>query len=89
MRGLKSDKAVFDEQISQLEKRLAVYDSILSGQKYIAGNVSRSILQLMLAAHTKKISQDLTLVDIFHLPYASMLARAGSDVMNAFPNVSR
>jgi len=70
MRGVKPDQAVFDELISQLEKRLEVYDTILGTQKYVAGN-------------------DFTVVDIFHLPYATMLSRAGSDVMTKFPNVSR
>ena len=38
-RGLTTDIAVFDKQISELSKQLDVYEIILSKQKYMAGDV--------------------------------------------------
>ena len=38
---------------------------------------------------TYPISQKVTLADLVHLPYGSMLGVAGSDVMDRKPNVSR
>jgi len=39
---LTTDIAVFDNLISELDKRLDVYEVILSKQKFIAGDVSNS-----------------------------------------------
>ncbi|KAJ7653029.1 glutathione S-transferase [Mycena rosella] len=68
--GLKTDQTVIDKEIATLDKMLAVYDTILAKQKYLAGD-------------------ELTLADLFHLPYAPLLATTGSDVMTRRPNVSR
>jgi glutathione S-transferase len=35
------------------------------------------------------LTQEVTLADLFHLPYGSMLAVAGSDIMSTKPNVAR
>jgi glutathione S-transferase len=40
--GLTPDTAVFDDLISQLGRKLDVYETILSKQKYIGGDVSHS-----------------------------------------------
>ncbi|KAJ7759350.1 glutathione S-transferase [Mycena maculata] len=71
MRGMASDKAVFDTLVETLSAKLDAYEVILGKQKYLAGN-------------------EVTLADLFHLPYGSMLARAGSDLMTTKgPNVTR
>jgi len=69
-RGLTPDQAVFQEHIRKLSAKLDVYDTILSKQKYLAGD-------------------EVTLADLFHLPYATQLAVAGSDIMETKPNVAR
>lgn len=42
MRGLASDKAVFDTLVEGLSAKLDAYEVILGKQKYLAGNVSSS-----------------------------------------------
>jgi len=42
MGGGVPDEAVFAKYIQELESKLAVYDQILSKQKYVAGNVHLS-----------------------------------------------
>ncbi|KAG6839920.1 hypothetical protein C0991_010364 [Blastosporella zonata] len=68
--GQTPDPAVFDALIKKLDAKLDVYDTILSKQKYVAGD-------------------ELTLADLFHLPYGTMLATAGSNIMESKPNVDR
>ncbi|KAF8910478.1 thioredoxin-like protein [Gymnopilus junonius] len=70
MKGLKSDKARFDEYIPALSAKLDGYERILSKQKYLAGD-------------------EITLADLYHLPYAEVLPKAGSNVMLEKPNVAR
>jgi glutathione S-transferase len=40
--GLTPNQAVFDELIATLDKKLDVYDQILSKQKYVVGEVHLS-----------------------------------------------
>lgn len=68
--GAKPDEAFFETQITELGKKLDVYEKILSKQKYLAGN-------------------EVTLADLFHLPYASLLPQTGSQVIEERPNVAR
>ncbi|KAG6840451.1 hypothetical protein C0991_006627 [Blastosporella zonata] len=68
--GQTPDPAAFDALIKKLDAKLDVYDTILSKQKYVAGD-------------------ELTLADLFHLPYGTMLATAGSNIMESKPNVDR
>ena len=42
MMGGKSDEAVFQDLVTTLSAKLAVYDKILGKQKYLAGDVSTS-----------------------------------------------
>ncbi|TEB33526.1 glutathione S-transferase [Coprinellus micaceus] len=70
MMGGKSDEAVFQDLVTTLSNKLAVYDKILGKQKYLAGD-------------------DITLADLFHIPYGVLLSAAGTDVMQARPNVKR
>ncbi|KAF5341648.1 hypothetical protein D9611_002087 [Ephemerocybe angulata] len=99
MMGGKSDEAVFQDLITSLSAKLDVYDKILAKQKYMAGNVS--LLPLPLPSHPSssystrnkrkltKRPQEITLADLFHLPYGVLLSTAGSDIMQAKPNVKR
>ncbi|EDR09231.1 uncharacterized protein LACBIDRAFT_296671 [Laccaria bicolor S238N-H82] len=70
MYGLTPNQETFDELIGNLDKRLDVYDQILSKQKYVAG-------------------EEITLADLFHIPYGAMLAAAGSNILDTKPNVAR
>ncbi|KAF8626925.1 hypothetical protein AX17_006426 [Amanita inopinata Kibby_2008] len=69
-RGGTTDEAILKQHIDNLDSKLAIYDQILSKQKYLGGN-------------------EFTLADLYHLPYGTMLAVAGSDVMSRKPNVDR
>ena len=44
LHGLTADEETFGELIGDLDKRLDVYDQILSKQKYVAGKVRFSFL---------------------------------------------
>ncbi|KAJ7453770.1 glutathione S-transferase [Mycena latifolia] len=68
--GAGPDKAVVDEQLAILDKKLDAYNVILGKNKYLAGNT-------------------LTLADLYHIPYALLLAAGGSDIMTQKPNVAR
>jgi len=46
MHGLTTNQETFDELMGNLDKRLDVYDQILSKQKYVAGEVRFSFLPL-------------------------------------------
>ena len=45
LRGLEPDLVEFEKQSELLDKKLDVYDAILSKQKYLAGDVSFSFLR--------------------------------------------
>lgn len=87
-RGLTSDPAVFEQSITELRSKLDGYEAILSKQKYLAGDVRRSLLQLHFSP-TPPDSQEVTLADLFHLPFASLLPVAGSGIMDEKPHVAR
>jgi hypothetical protein len=53
MHGLEPDLAEFEKQIELLDKKLDVYDSILSKQKYLAGDVRFSFPRCMLILEEK------------------------------------
>ena len=68
--GLTTNKERFDELNGTLERKLDVYDKILSKQKYLGGD-------------------EITLADLFHIPYAVLLPVAGSTAIESRPNVAR
>jgi glutathione S-transferase len=90
MYGLEPDLVEFEKQIDLLDKKLDVYDAILSKQKYLAGDVSLSLLMQTIAGERLTyVSQQLTVVDIFHLFHGEGLGSCGSDIMTRKPNVAR
>ncbi|KAJ7481943.1 hypothetical protein FB451DRAFT_1364991 [Mycena latifolia] len=76
--GLQPGLAVVDREIVALDKTLEAYDVILAKQKYVAGD-----------SWVERRHQELTLADLFHLPQAPLLAKAGSDFMTRRPNIAR
>ena len=76
---------MYDKHIDTLSARLAAYDVILGGQKYLAGNV-RNFISMILGDLISIPSQEITLADLFHLNFGSLV---GSDVMGSKPNVAR
>jgi len=71
MRGLSTDEAAASKLVETLNAKLDAYETILSQQKYLAGN-------------------EITLADLFHLPYGYMLdTHAGYDFFKTRPNVAR
>lgn len=68
---LTADQGVVAEKTKALEGKLAVYEVILSKQKYVAGN-------------------ELTAVDLFHLPYGHLVSSCGVNLADpSRPNVKR
>ena len=72
-----------------MEKRLDVYDQILSKQKYVAGEVRFSFIPLSSLLFTVLLTQEVTLADLFHIPYGVLLPAAGSNIIDTKPNVAR
>ncbi|EDR07430.1 uncharacterized protein LACBIDRAFT_298606 [Laccaria bicolor S238N-H82] len=68
--GLTPNQELVDELLGNLDKRLDVYNQILSKQKYVAG-------------------EEVTLADLFHIPYGALLPAAGSNLLDTKPNVAR
>ncbi|KAJ7157542.1 glutathione S-transferase [Mycena crocata] len=72
------DEAVFVALIAKLSAKLDAYEVILGKQKY-----PRRQCEFLYHA-------EISLADLFHLPYGAMLAKAGSDLMTAKgPNLTR
>jgi glutathione S-transferase len=72
MKGMgDTDSAAVARHVANLDATLAVYDGILSKQKYLAGD-------------------EVTLADLFHLPYGKMASNLGhKDVFDKYTNVKR
>ncbi|TFK27958.1 glutathione S-transferase [Coprinopsis marcescibilis] len=68
--GQQTNEETVKAHTEKLEAKLAVYDSILANQKYLAGD-------------------ELTLADLFHLPYGALLPASGNNSIDKFPNVKR
>jgi glutathione S-transferase len=91
MFGGVTDPAIFEEACKSLSGKLDAYEVILGKQKYLAGDVRTfDVSSLSVAYHPSKYPQELTLADLFHLPYGTMLKQAGSDLLSTKgPNVIR
>ncbi|KAJ7641065.1 hypothetical protein FB45DRAFT_352399 [Roridomyces roridus] len=87
-RQLNVDEVALAGYVEELREKLKVYDVILGKQKYVAGDVSRLLLQKVL--NLTWASQEFTLADIFHLMYMPMVVSNGIDVVTTSgPNVAR
>ena len=87
------DPAAIDALKSGLEGRLAGYDVLLGRTKYLAGDVSivKSANSISQPSTLTARHQDVTLVDLFHLPHGALLEEQGIDflISGRWPNVTR
>lgn len=81
MRGLSTNEELVQSYLTTLNAKLDVYEQILSKQMYIGGDVSLFRFHMLTSAHTQVLSQAITLVDLFHIPYGSVLAKINIDVL--------
>jgi len=58
-------------------------------EKIDALDAKLNVYDKILSKQKYLAGEELTLADLFHLPYASMLELAGSDIMTSKPNVAR
>ena len=77
-----------------LEKRFDGYERMLAKTRYLAGDVSITLAECTVQPVNVMIPcllQEITLADLYHLPYGSMLKAAGIDWLESgrFPNVTR
>jgi len=86
---LTPNEVAFEKAIDELSTRLDAYDKILSKQKYVAGSVSYISLPKYWNLCINAEEQEITLADIYHIPYGHLLGVAGSDIMKSKPNVNR
>ena len=78
------------------EAKLPGYDALLSKTKYIAGDV-RPCVSLTgwhktdISYHAPLQYQEISLVDLFHLPYGALLKVQGYDYLESkqYPNIAR
>ena len=89
MRGIPTNEKTLESHATTLAAKLKAYDTILAKQKYVAGDVSLVFLAWNSIAH--RSSQEFSLVDIFHLPYGTMVGTLGYDFLESgeYPNVAR
>ena len=94
MFGGKTDPDAVERFKTTLDAKLAAYDVILGKTKYLAGDVSCAHMFSM-SYHTDRViradTQEITLADLFHLPYGALLPAQGIDVLESgkYPNVTR
>ncbi|KAJ7906155.1 glutathione S-transferase [Mycena leptocephala] len=75
---------VFKPILGQVPDK-AVFDSLIESL-----SAKLDAYEVILAKHKYLAGNEVTLADLFHLPYATMLARAGSEIMTTKgPNVTR
>lgn len=72
MRGGQTDHKRVEELKATLRMKLEGYERILNKHRYLAGDVCSSHLHLVNADWLAG-SQEITLVDLFHLPYGTMV----------------
>ena len=93
MFGIPTNEENLKKHVGLLHSRLDAYEVILSKSKYLAGDVcantphSSSVVNL-----DSWIYQEITLADIFHLPYGYVVSNAGfADLLanEKRPNVTR
>ncbi|KAF7974718.1 hypothetical protein HWV62_11379 [Athelia sp. TMB] len=78
--GLDADEAKVAGLITALEAKLDVYEDILSKQKYVSGN----------SPFLNDITeQEVTLADLFHLPYGTLVKDINPELISARPHVSK
>ena len=87
MKGLGGSDELAKTELEALDKKLDAYNVILGRQKYLAGDVRASCSLPKIAVLTSL--QKLTLADLFHIPYGSMLAKVGYNGLEEKPNVAR
>ena len=92
-RGLAADEERVKVLIPQLESKLDAYEVILGKQKYLAGDVravSFEIRTKTLSVLTESFVQELTLADLFHTTYCSLIfERLKLGNLEKRPNVQR
>ena len=88
LKGQESNDQLVERYFAALTAMLQGYETILSKQDYLAGNVRYENFHLVLVAH---VVQEITLADLFHLPYGRLVGKAGFDILESgqYPNVSR
>ena len=90
MFGQQGDDAAVGENHKTLEAKLQGYEIILGRQKYLGGDVSRP--RGFVAVLPMNYEQEVTLADLFHLPYGWLLSEnAGNQLLKSdkLPNVKR
>ncbi|KAJ7261575.1 hypothetical protein C8J57DRAFT_1514089 [Mycena rebaudengoi] len=83
--GIVADPAAATAAIAELSSKLDVYEAILGKQKYLAGDINHCTRVSTWAGNAT-----LTLADLFHLGYGTVLGYAKCDLMTTKgPNISR
>jgi len=87
-RGQTTDEGHVKELIARLEDKLDVLDAILGEQKYLAGDVSHSLIPY--PATLMDLLQEITLADLFIIPvFALVFGYLGLGNLEKRPHVQR
>jgi glutathione S-transferase len=90
--GQVTNEALVTELVAKLDGKLDVYEVILGKQKYLAGNVrhARSVSEDEVVLMGSFLLQEVTLADLFHLPYGNIVFDAlNLGGLDGRPNVKR
>ena len=84
-----TDDARVNEYLETLKVKLDAYNDILGKQAFLAGEVRFFLVEIDDSTMSSSL-QSVTLADIFHLPYATIvIEELGYDVLDGRPNVAR
>ncbi|KAF7972943.1 hypothetical protein HWV62_16504 [Athelia sp. TMB] len=86
--GLDADEAKVSELTITLGAKLDAYEKILSKQKYVAGDVSDTLLATKLLLNNIS-EQEITLADLYHLPHGTLVKHVSPELISSRPHVAR
>lgn len=87
MQGLEPDQVRVAEYITTFNGKLDAYEAILGKQKFLAGDVRSCHLCPISLALT--LIQELTLADLFHLPYGVLAKESHPELFSSRPHLAK
>ena len=88
MLGLEADEAKVSELTITLGAKLDAYEKILSKQKYVAGDVSDTLLATEPLLNSLS-EQEITLADLYHLPHGTLVKNVSPELISSRPHVAK
>lgn len=89
--GQETNEGLLNELIPRIQIKLAAYEVILGKQKYLAGDVRHeiSISEGDIVLMGSFLLQEVTLADLYHLPYLNVIFEDLNLGLDGRPNLQR